>query len=81
MVNLLPLLSAFSATDAPTSDRSKRTNGLTDFPSEEPSERELYDWLKENRPTMMTLFGAYLRGETPPHLIQYERADDAQPSR
>ena len=68
--NILPLLSAFAATDAPTSDRTKRSNGLsTDFPGEEPSAKELGDWLDENGPPLRTTFGALLRGETPTHLV------------
>ena len=41
MDSLLPILTALAATDAPTAERSKQTNGYSDVPAEEPSEKEL----------------------------------------
>ena len=75
MDSLLPFLTAFAATDAPI-DRTKRSNGLSDFPSEEPSEKELDDWLNENGPHVRQTHGAILRGETPPNLVHYDYQDD-----
>ena len=72
--NLPLFLTACAATptDVPTSGRPKRSDGLTDFPGEEPSEKELGDWLDENDPPLRTNFGALMRGETPTNLVQYE---------
>ena len=52
MDSLLPILTALAATDAPAADRSKQTGGYTDFPAEEPSEKELSDWLEDNVTTV-----------------------------
>ena len=75
MESLLPILTAFAATDAPL-ERTKRSNGLSDFPCEEPSEKELEDWLNENGPHVRLTHGAILRGETPPNLVNYDYQDD-----
>ena len=75
MNSLMPILSAFAATDAP-GERTKRTFGCTDFPSEEPSEKELDDWLNENGPVVRQTHGALLRGETPPSLVHLDFQDD-----
>ncbi len=56
MNSLMPILSAFAATDAP-GERTKRTFGCTDFPSEEPSQKELDDWLNENGPVVRQTHG------------------------
>ena len=76
MDSLLPILTALAATDAPSAERSKQTNGLTDFPAEEPSEKELQDWLEDNVTTVRKTHGALLRGETPPSLLKYDQQDD-----
>ena len=75
MDSLLPFLTAFAATGAPI-DRTKRSNGLSDFPAEEPSEKDLDDWLNENGPHVRQTHGAILRGETPPNLVHYDYQDD-----
>ena len=75
MESLLPILTAFAATDAPA-ERPKRSSGLSDFPTEEPSEKELDEWLNENGPHVRQTHGAILRGETPPNLVHYDYQDD-----
>ena len=76
MESLLPLFTAMAATDAPTASRAKENDGITEFPSEEPSEKELTDWLNRNRPVLTKTHGALLRGETPADLVRYDRQDD-----
>ena len=76
METLLPLLTAMAATDAPTAERKERAGGLSEFPNEEPSEKELDDWLKDNGPVLRKAHGALMRGETPPELVKYDRQDD-----
>ena len=58
METLLPLLTAMAATDAPTAERKERAGGLSEFPNEEPSEKELDDWLKDNGPVLRKAHGA-----------------------
>ena len=76
MESLLPLITAMAATDAPTASRAKENDGITEFPSEEPSEKELTDWLNRNRPVLTKTHGALLRGETPADLVRYDRQHD-----
>ena len=76
METLLPLLTAMAATDAPTAERKERAGGLSEFPNEEPSEKELDDWLKDNGPVLRKAHGALMRGETPPELVKYDRLDE-----
>ena len=68
--NFIPVL---AATDAATVDGKERKNGVTEFPCEEPSEKELSDWLDTNLPILRQMFGALLRNETPANLVQMLR--------
>ena len=52
----------YSATDsAMTGGNGKVGGNLTEFPAEQPSEKELSDWLDANLPLLRQAFGAALR--------------------
>ena len=64
-------LPVFAATDGfgGTSDKVRTVSA---FPGEEPSDKELREWLKVNIPILRQTYGAAIRGVTPSHLIKYE---------
>ena len=75
LMNFMPM---FAATDAaaPTGNGSTKSSGLTEFPGEEPTDKEISDWLELNLPILRQVYGALMRGETPSHLKQYQGGAD-----
>ena len=72
--HILPAFAAIS--DAATSASSSRATSLLEFPGELPTDKELSDWLDNVLPTMRSVFGAVIRGQTPAHLSQFESGAD-----
>ena len=74
-MNFMPM---FAATDAATSEShgTAKGSGLTEFPGEEPTDKEVSDWLDLNLPILRQVYGALLRGETPSHLKQFQGGAD-----
>ena len=59
-----------AATPAPTENRDGGADKESDFPGEQPSDKELSDWLDAVLPSVRQSFGAVLNGDTPSHLIE-----------
>ena len=75
----LDLLSVFAATSAawPTSTSSNSSaDGVTDFPGEQPTDKELSDWLDLVGPNIRRIYGAALRGDVPAHLVKLKHGAD-----
>ena len=72
--HLLPVFAAMDGAGSP--DGRTSINGIAEYPDEEPTDKELSDWLDEVSPPIRARFGALLRGETPVHLKQYEGGAD-----
>ena len=71
------LLPVFAAMDGVSSNDGKTSsNGIAEYPDEEPTDKELGDWLDAVSPLIRARFGALLRGETPVHLKQFEGGAD-----
>ena len=72
------LLSVFAATAAAgdTKDGANGAGATTEFPGEQPSDKELADWLDAVGPMIRQRFGAVLRGHTPAHLVELEHGPD-----
>ena len=66
------MLYAADSTGAIGAAMSTAANGLrlAEFPGEEPSEKELFDWIKETMPMLRRAgYGPILRREIPPTLL------------
>ena len=72
-INFLPVLAATSA--AKTDDNGPK-NGVPEFPGEQPSDRELSDWLDVSLPIIRLVYGAVLRGDTPANLLKLKHGPD-----
>ena len=59
-----------AATPAPTDHRYDGADKDSDFPGEQPSDKELSDWLEAVLPSVRQSFGAVLNGDVPSHLIE-----------
>ena len=72
--HLLPVFAAMDGVSS--SDGKTSSNGIAEYPDEEPTDKELGDWLDDVSPPIRARFGALLRGETPVHLKQFEGGAD-----
>ena len=78
--NLLPVFAAMDGVGSP--DGKTSSNGIAEYPDEEPTDKELSDWLDEVSPPIRARFGALLRGETPPSTSNYKQFEEgAAPGR
>ena len=59
-----------AAMPAPTDNREDGDRRNLDFPGEQPSDKELNDWLDAVLPIIRQTYGAILNGDTPSHLIE-----------
>ena len=59
-----------AATPAPTDNRDGGADKESDFPGEQPSDKELSDWLDAVLPSVRQSFSAVLNGDVPSHLIE-----------
>ena len=71
--NALPLLAATSA--AKTEDGGPK-HGVPEFPGEQPSDKQLADWLDQSLPIFRQVFGAVMRGDTPAQFIELMHGPD-----
>ena len=69
-------MAASSAGGVTQEDGSSGKSALRFFPGEEPSNKEVGDWLDDSLPKIRLVFGALLRNETPTHLQVYKTLDD-----
>ena len=70
-------MAASSAGGVTQEDGSSGKSALRFFPGEEPSNKEVGDWLDDDSlPKIRLVFGALLRNETPTHLQVYKTLDD-----
>ena len=72
--NLLPVFAAMDGVQ--TADGKQRQNGIDEFPDENPTDKQMADWLDANEPVITSAYGAALRGEVPIHLKQFTVDDD-----
>ena len=68
-MNLGDLLPVFAATDAAAAS-AERNGKFTEFPDEEPTVKQMNDWLEVNLPVITKSHGELVRGAFPPALIQ-----------
>ena len=59
-----------------TADGKQRQNGIDEFPDENPTDKQMADWLDANEPIITSAYGAALRGEVPIHLKLFTVDDD-----
>ena len=69
------LLPVFAATDA-ASTSVERNGRFTEFPDEEPTVKQMSDWLDVNLPVITKTHGEMMRGALPPTLIQLKAEAD-----
>ena len=69
------LLPVFAATDA-ASTSVERNGRFTEFPDEEPTVKQMSDWLDVNLPVITKAHGEMMRGALPPALIQLKAEAD-----
>ena len=62
------LLPVFAATDA-ASTSVERNGRFTEFPDEEPTVKQMSDWLDVNLPVITKAHGEMMRGALPPALM------------
>ena len=75
----IDFLSVFAATSAAGNTSSKDGADGTDeleFPGEQPTDKELSDWLDAVGPAIRRIYGAALRGDTPSHLVKLQHGAD-----
>ena len=75
----LDLLSVFAATSAagnPSNSNNNADGSDLEFPGEQPTDKQLSDWLDAIGPGIRRLYGAALRGDTPSHLIKLRHGAD-----
>ena len=65
-----------AATPAPTDGRDDGEKRIPDFPGEQPTNKELSDWLDAVLPTVRQTHGAVLNGDTPAHLVELTLGPD-----
>ena len=72
------LLSVFAATSAAgdTKNSTIGAGGMTEFPGEQPTDKELSDWLDAVGPMIRQQYGAILRGDLPVHLVELQHGAD-----
>ena len=75
-MNLGDLLPVFAATDAAAAS-AERNGKFTEFPDEEPTVKQMNDWLEVNLPVITKSHGELMRGALPPALIQLKAEADA----
>jgi hypothetical protein len=73
--NFFPVMAAM---DAPAKDdgQTRTSNGLYEFPGEQPTDKEISDWLDDTLPLLRQQFGALMRGETPARLQHLRHGAD-----
>ena len=69
------LLPVFAATDA-ASTTAERNGRFSEFPDEEPTVKQMSDWLDVNLPLITKAHGEMMRGALPPGLIQLKAEAD-----
>ena len=69
------MLPVFAATDA-ASTSVERNGRFTEFPDEEPTVKQMNDWLDVNLPVITKTHGEMMRGALPPALIQLKAEAD-----
>ena len=69
------LLPVFAATDA-ASATAERNGRFSEFPDEEPTVKQMSDWLDVNLPVITKTHGEMMRGALPPALIQLKAEAD-----
>ena len=74
-MNLGDLLPVFAATDAAAAS-AERNGKFTEFPDEEPTVKQMSDWLDVNLPVITKAHGEMMRGALPPALIQLKAEAD-----
>ena len=75
----LDLLSVFAATSAagnPAGSNGGADGSELEFPGEQPTDKELSDWLDAVGPGIRRIYGAALRGDTPSHLVKLQHGAD-----
>ena len=65
-----------AAMPAPNDNREDGERRNLDFPGEQPSDKELSDWLDAVLPTVRQTHGAILNGDTPSHLVELTLGPD-----
>ena len=74
-MNLGDLLPVFAATDA-AATTAERNGRFSEFPDEEPTVKQMSDWLDVNLPVITKTHGEMMRGALPPALIQLKAEAD-----
>ena len=74
-MNLGDLLPVFAATDA-AATTAERNGRFSEFPDEEPTVKQMSDWLDVNLPVITKTHGEMMRGALPPTLIQLKAEAD-----
>ena len=75
----LDLLSVFAATSAagnPSNSNNGADGSDLEFPGEQPTDKQLSDWLDAIGPGIRRIYGAALSGDTPSHLIKLQHGAD-----
>ena len=73
------MLSVFAATSAagnPASGINGADGDDSEFPGEQPTDKEMSDWLDAVGPNIRRVYGAALRGDTPYHLVKLKHGAD-----